>query len=84
MSRVNFRSRGPGYAARMQINVGPLDRVIRLLVGLVVLSFVLTGESAARWLGLIGLAPLATAMAASCPVYALLGAATCPIRRKGE
>jgi hypothetical protein len=68
----------------MQINVGPFDRVIRLLVGLVVLSFVLTGESAARWLGLIGLVPLATALAGSCPVYALFGAATCPIRRKGE
>ncbi len=68
----------------MQTNVGTVDRVIRLLVGLVILSFVLTGETAARWLGLIGLVPLATAVAGTCPVYALFGATTCPLRQRSD
>lgn len=68
----------------MQTNVGTVDRAIRVLVGLVILSFVLTGETAARWLGLIGLVPLATALAGTCPVYALFGATTCPLRQRSD
>ena len=68
----------------MLTNVGTVDRAIRVLVGLVLLSFILTGETAARWLGLIGVVPLATAVVGSCPVYALFGATTCPLRQKGE
>jgi len=68
----------------MQTNLGTLDRATRVLVGLALLSFILTGETAARWLGLIGLVPLATAVVGSCPVYALFGATTCPLRQKGE
>ena len=80
----SLQPQAPAILARMQINVGPADRVIRLLVGLVILSFVLTGETAARWLGLIGLVPIATAVVGSCPVYALFGATTCPLRQKGQ
>jgi len=68
----------------MQPNLGTADRLIRVLVGLVLLSLVLTAESSARWLGLIGLVPLATAVVGFCPVYALFGATTCPLRQKGE
>ena len=67
----------------IQTNVGALDRIIRAVVGLVILSFVLTGESGARWLGLVGLVPLATAAASFCPVYVLFGATTCTLRKKG-
>ena len=67
----------------MQINVGPVDRAIRVIAGFVLFSFILTGETAARWLGLVGVLPLATAVAGSCPVYALFGATTCPLRKKG-
>lgn len=68
----------------MQINVGPLDRLIRALVGAALLTLLITAESAARWLGLVGLVPLATAVLGTCPVYALFGAATCPLRQKGK
>lgn len=68
----------------MQTNLGTVDRALRVIVGLVLLSFLLTGETAARWLGLIGLVPLATAVVGSCPVYALFGATTCPLRQKGK
>jgi len=53
----------------MAKNVGTLDRVIRVIIGLVLLSlfFVLDGD--ARWFGLIGIVPLATAVLKFCPLY---------------
>jgi hypothetical protein len=32
-----------------------------------------------KWLGLIGLVPLLTALAGWCPAYTILGVKTCPI-----
>jgi hypothetical protein len=40
------------------------------------LLFVL--EGGAKWFGLIGLVPLATAVFGYCPLYSLLGMSTCP------
>jgi hypothetical protein len=84
LSDVNGERHGLAYSGRMQTNLGTVDRTIRVLVGLALLSFILTGETAARWLGLLGFVPLATAVVGSCPVYALFGATTCPIRQKGK
>lgn len=61
----------------MQANVGNIDRALRAIVGLALLSLVLLLEGAARWWGLIGLVPLATALVRWCPVYKLFGASTC-------
>lgn len=44
----------------MQINVGNLDRIVRIVVGLVLLSLPLWLDSSWRWLGLIGIMPLIT------------------------
>lgn len=60
----------------MTANVGTVDRVIRGLVGLVLLAMVFVGPQTA-W-GWIGLIPLATAIVGICPVYSLLGIRTCP------
>lgn len=53
-------------------NVGNADRVIRILIsiGLFSLLFVLHGNL--KWLGLLGLIPLVTAIAGFCPLYAIL------------
>ena len=61
----------------MNVNVGGLDKVIRIIVGIGVMSlfFVLKGD--ARWLGLIGVIPLATGLAGYCPLYSVLGFRTC-------
>jgi hypothetical protein len=58
-------------------NVGPLDRILRIVVGLAVLSlyFVLEGDQ--RWFALIGLVPLGTAFISFCPAYVLVGVNTC-------
>lgn len=65
----------------MQINVGNLDRIARIVVGLVLLSLPFWLDSSWRWLGLIGLMPLATGVAGRCPGYRLLGRSTCPVRK---
>jgi len=61
----------------MKQNVGSTDRLVRLLLaaGLFSLFFILHGEQ--RWLGLIGLVPLATGLIHWCPLYSLFGLRTC-------
>ena len=63
----------------MKPNVGNMDRLVRIVVGIALLSAVFLVDSNARWLGLIGLVPLATGWIRWCPAYALLGTDTCGI-----
>ena len=65
----------------MQINVGSLDRIVRIVVGLVLLSLPLWLDSSWRWLGLIGFMPLITGLAGRCPGYRLFGLSTCPMKK---
>lgn len=60
-------------------NEHPLERVLRVALGLVLLSLVVVGPHT-LW-GLIGLVPLATGVLGSCPLYTLLGVSTCPMKR---
>lgn len=66
----------------MKANVGGIDRVLRIVVGLAVLSLVFVLEGTARWWGLVGLVPLLTGIVRFCPVYPLLGVSSCPLERK--
>lgn len=59
-------------------NVGALDRVLRIVVGLGVLSLAFIGPQSP--LGYLGLAPLLTGIVGTCPLYTLLGVATCAKR----
>ncbi|MEZ4446128.1 MAG: DUF2892 domain-containing protein [Polyangiaceae bacterium] len=61
----------------MPRNEGTLDRVVRVVLGLGLLSLVFVGPQT-LW-GLIGLVPLATGLAGSCPLYTLFGLRTCPV-----
>ncbi|MFN7428039.1 MAG: DUF2892 domain-containing protein [bacterium] len=65
----------------MQKNVGSIDRALRMAAGLGLLSLVFLLEGGARWFGLIGLVPLATALLGNCPGYTLLGIRTCSSSR---
>jgi hypothetical protein len=65
----------------MMNNVGGIDRVLRVVLGLVLLSLLVLLEGNARWFGLIGLVPLTTALLGWCPAYTLFGINTCPRRR---
>jgi len=57
------------------VNIHPIERVVRGLVGLGVLSLVVVGPKS-LW-GLLGLIPLATAVTGWCPPYSWLGIDTC-------
>ncbi len=61
----------------MTKNVGSVDRTIRLVLGVVLLSlyFFLPGDQ--RFFALIGIVPLATALMNWCPLYTLFGIRTC-------
>lgn len=61
----------------MNVNVGALDRALRVTLGIALLTVFFTVEDDRRWLGLIGIVPIATAFLAWCPLYTLLGIRTC-------
>lgn len=64
----------------MKTNEGGLDRVLRIVAGLVLLGLTLNGNIGV-W-GWIGIVPLATGALGTCPLYTLLGFNTCPVQRK--
>jgi len=59
----------------MSANVGSIDRILRGIVGLGLISLVFVGPQT-PW-GWIGVVPLATALFSFCPAYTLLGIRTC-------
>ena len=63
----------------MKSNVGGMDRIIRIVLGLVLIGLTLAGQIGA-W-GWVGLVPLATGALGWCPPYSLLGINTCKTRQ---
>lgn len=61
----------------MKANVGGVDRIVRIVVGLLLIALALSGVIG-LW-GWIGVVPLATGLLRTCPAYALLGIDTCPV-----
>ena len=59
-------------------NVGTADRIVRVAIGLVLVSLAIAGPLA-PW-GYIGIVPIATALFSTCPLYSLLGISTCATR----
>ncbi|MCU0622357.1 MAG: DUF2892 domain-containing protein [Gemmatimonadaceae bacterium] len=58
-------------------NEGTIDRIIRVALGLVVLSLVFVGPQTPRgWLGIL---PIVTGLLGSCPLYTVLGLSSCPM-----
>jgi len=62
----------------MGTNIGSLDRILRVIVGLGLLSLIFVGPKT-LW-GLVGLVPLGTALVGFCPAYRLFGLSTCARR----
>lgn len=63
-------------------NVGGIDRVLRIVIGLALLAgFFLNADGAYRWAYLIGIVPLATGLLSTCPLYSILGLSTCPMKK---
>ena len=59
-------------------NEHPVERVLRTVLGLGVLSLAFVGPKS-PW-GYLGIVPLATGLLGSCPLYTLFGWSTCPVK----
>ncbi len=61
-------------------NQHPAERLLRVILGLGVLSLVFVGPKT-PW-GYLGLVPLATGLLGSCPLYTVFGWSTCPVKAR--
>jgi hypothetical protein len=61
----------------MKTNIGSIDRVIRIIVGIGILG---VGYSLKSWWALVGLLPLLTALVRVCPAYLPFGISTCGVK----
>jgi hypothetical protein len=68
----------------MKANVGNVDRIIRIVAGLLILSLLFLLDGPARWWGLIGVVLLVTGFVRFCPAYSILGMNTCGSQSKGS
>ena len=64
----------------MKLNVGGIDRILRIVVGLALIGATLAGMIGV-W-GWIGAVPLLTGIFKFCPAYAIIGMNTCPMQSK--
>lgn len=64
----------------MKLNVGGVDRTLRIVVGLVLIGLTLAGQIGV-W-GWIGVVPLLTGIFRFCPAYSLFGMNTCSMQKK--
>ncbi len=63
-------------------NVGSADRVIRIVLGVIILSlFFIYPGAWWRYYALIGIVPILTGLAGTCPLYSIFGLSTCPARK---
>jgi hypothetical protein len=63
----------------MKLNVGGIDRVLRIGAGLGLVAWAAVGGPVWAWIGIV---PLATGAIGFCPVYPLLGMNTCPMKKE--
>lgn len=68
----------------MRINVGKMDKVIRIIAGIGLLIFFFVIEGSMRYVGLLGLLLLGTAFVGVCPLYMIFGISTCPVEYKEQ
>lgn len=60
-------------------NVGQIDKIIRIVLGLALIALVFVGPQA-PW-GWIGIVPLVTGLIGFCPAYKLIGINTCDLKK---
>jgi hypothetical protein len=72
-----------GGLAMFKTNVGGFDRVLRVVIGAVLIALVFVGDRVGlpigNW-GWLGLIPLATGFLRTCPLYSIIGVSSCPRR----
>ncbi|AVR89343.1 YgaP family membrane protein [Thauera aromatica] len=63
----------------MKTNVGGIDKIVRIVIGIALIAWALFGGPVWAWIGVI---PLATGLMGWCPAYGLFGMSTCPLQKK--
>lgn len=63
----------------MNPNVGTVDKVVRIVIGVGLISLVFVGPQT-PW-GWIGIIPIATALVSWCPLYKIIGVNTCGAKK---
>mgnify|MGYP000962024893 FL=1 len=63
----------------MKTNVGGIDKILRILVGIALIAWAVFGGPVWAWIGIL---PLATGLMGWCPAYTLIGLNTCPLSKK--
>jgi hypothetical protein len=66
----------------MKKNVGGIDRILRITLGIALLIFAFVGPEGVNKLGFIGLIPLATGLMNFCPLYPIFGFSTCKLKQQ--
>ncbi len=67
-------------------NVGSVDRIVRIVAGLLLIAFAIPigfPQTGWNWVGWIGVVPLLTAVFGYCPGYSLFGLSTCSAKQQG-
>ena len=61
----------------MTKNIGTIDKGLRIIVGLALITYGIITES---FIGIVGIIPLGTALIGLCPIYSILGISSCTIK----
>ena len=65
----------------MKTNVGGIDKILRIVVGIALIAMAALGVVGAwAWIGVL---PLLTGLFGVCPAYSLLGTSTCAVKKTG-
>jgi Protein of unknown function (DUF2892) len=64
----------------MKVNVGNIERVVRVAVGLGLVAWALMGGPVWAWIGVV---PIVTGAIGSCPAYSIFGISTCSAKKDG-
>lgn len=63
----------------MNANVGGIDKILRIVAGIVLLVLAALGIGAPwTWIGIV---PLVTGLLGWCPAYSIFGLRTCPVKK---
>lgn len=62
----------------MKLNVGGIDRILRVVAGLALVAWAVLGGPVWAWIGVV---PLATGLVGFCLLYPMLGLNTCPMHK---
>lgn len=65
----------------MKANIGTTDRIVRIILGLALLSLFFILDGGMKYISLVGVVLLLTAFIKFCPLYTIFKVSTCPTKK---